>query len=337
MPRLPSGSGRPPAGSGSASSIWRSRISAPTPACRSGRCRATWSIWPTNIVVTRKSVTRRGTEEVAGRRQRDGHHADPREQAVQEQPGPAGRAGSPRRAPGRTGRLHAGRQLAEAAYDVGLAEAGAQVVAAGDALLHRGRVVGPGHLLDDLAPGDLPQQGPDHHEGDGADDREEEPGRPPGQARDDPHGHGGEHRAHRVPQLAAHQRADLVGVVVDPVEHLADGLLGEHRQRLVHRGLEEVGAQLPLGPVGDPAQAVRPMVSSTAAPTTHRRAAPPAARWGRRRAGPPRRCRGSGRSRRSSRRRARRWRRRTAAVASRRAGADPPDVGGRAGRCGRPR
>jgi hypothetical protein len=37
----------------------RRRRIAPNPACRSGRCRASMSTWPTNIVVTRKSVTRR--------------------------------------------------------------------------------------------------------------------------------------------------------------------------------------------------------------------------------------------------------------------------------------
>ena len=42
-----------------------------------------------------------------------------------------------------------------------------------------------------------------------------------------------------------------MGVVVDPVQHLADRLLGERRQRLVQRGVEQVGAQPALGPVDD--------------------------------------------------------------------------------------
>ena len=47
------------------------------------------------------------------------------------------------------------------------------------------------------------------------------------------------------------QLADLPGVVVDAVEHLADGLLGELGQRLGHGGVEQVGAQLSLGAVAD--------------------------------------------------------------------------------------
>ena len=48
-------------------------------------------------------------------------------------------------------RVHPGGELGAPAQHVGLAEAGAQVVAPGDALLQGGRVVGPGRLLDDLA------------------------------------------------------------------------------------------------------------------------------------------------------------------------------------------
>ena len=36
---------------------WRSRSTAPKPACRSGSWRASWSTWPTKVVVTRNSVT----------------------------------------------------------------------------------------------------------------------------------------------------------------------------------------------------------------------------------------------------------------------------------------
>ena len=45
------------------------------------------------------------------------------------------------------------------------------------------------------------------------------------------------------------QVADLVGVVVDAVEHLADGLLGQLGERLTQRRLEQVRAQPALGAV----------------------------------------------------------------------------------------
>ncbi len=80
-------------------------------------------------------------------------------------------------------------------------------------------------------------------------DREQDPGRPPGQARDDPHRQHADDGASRAPQLAAHERADGVRVVVDAVEHLADRLLRERGERLVQRRGEEVAAQAALGAV----------------------------------------------------------------------------------------
>ena len=77
-------------------------------------------------------------------------------------------------------------------------------------------------------------------------------------------------RADGLPHALAQQRADLVGVVVDPVEHLADGLLGQRGERLGQRGVQQVGAQPAFGAVDDARPtAVRPHVSSRAAPTTH--------------------------------------------------------------------
>ena len=142
-------------------------------------------------------------------------------------------------------------QLGHPPYDVGLAEAGPQVVTTGDALLQRGRVVGPGDLLGDLAGRDLREQGAyDEHRG-RAEDGEQDPGRPPRQPRDDPHRDGREDGPQHLPDLAPDEAADLPGVVVHPVQHLTDRLLGELGQRLVQRGGEQVGAQRALGPVAD--------------------------------------------------------------------------------------
>ena len=74
-------------------------------------------------------------------------------------------------------------------------------------------------------------------------------GGPPGEARDHPERTRGEQGAHGLPHAPAHQLADLPGVVVDAVEHLAHGLLGQLGERLGHRGVEQVGAQRALGAV----------------------------------------------------------------------------------------
>ena len=109
--------------------------------------------------------------------------------------------------------------------------------------------VGPGDLLGQLAPGDLRRERPHQQQRPDAGEREEHPRRCPGQSGDDPHRDGAQQRADEVPGDPAQQRPELVGVVVDPVEHLADSLLREHRERLVQRRLEQVGPQPPLGPV----------------------------------------------------------------------------------------
>ncbi len=182
-----------------------------------------------------------------------GHHRDAEdgcggEHAVQEGARTAGDPDLDREHSRELG-LHPCRQPDAAAQHVGLAEAGPQVVASGDALLQRGGVVGPGGLLDDLALGDERQQRAYGGQGRHSGQREEHERRPPGQPGHQPQRTRGEDRADRLPAALAQQGADLVGVVVDPVEHLADGLLGQGLERLVHRGVEQVGAQPALGPV----------------------------------------------------------------------------------------
>jgi hypothetical protein len=56
------------------------------------------------------------------------------------------------------------------------------------------------------------------------------------------------------PAAAPQEVARLRRVVVHPVDHLTDRLLVEHRQRLVQRGVQEVGAQSALGPPDDPGE-----------------------------------------------------------------------------------
>jgi hypothetical protein len=181
------------------------------------------------------------------------HQGDPRdgrdgEQRVQQQPGP------PRDAAGDVGgggdpRVHLCGQLRAAPDEEGLTERGPYVVAGRDPLLHGGGVLGPGHLLFELAAGHLGGQRADHGHRPDSGEREQDPGGPPGQPCDDPDRPGAQQRADHVPADPAQQVAQLVRVVVDAVEHLADGLLGQHRKGLLQRGLQQVAAQPPLGPV----------------------------------------------------------------------------------------
>ncbi|GAA2218065.1 hypothetical protein GCM10010413_03510 [Promicromonospora sukumoe] len=147
--------------------------------------------------------------------------------------------------------VHDRGELGDAAHGERLAEAGAQVVPCGDRLLEGGGVIGPGGFLDHLAARDLAEQRPGEQGDDAAQHREQQPGRPPGDAGDDPHGHDADDGAAGAPELAAHEGPDGVGVVVDPVEHLADGLLGERGERLPERRAEQVAAELALGAVDD--------------------------------------------------------------------------------------
>ena len=126
--------------------------------------------------------------------------------------------------------------------------------------------------------------------------REQDPGRPPGDAGDDPHRQRREDRADQHPQLPAQQVADLVGVVVDPVEHLADGLLAQ-RRRAAGAGprWSRSLAQLALGPVRPPRPSdLRRRVDQRRADHAQRQPADQARRSGSRPAARPRRCRSPG-------------------------------------------
>ncbi len=192
----------------------------------------------------------RSGREPAVQHQRHPGEGHPRQAGVQQQP----------RAPtdGRLDRddlgeacVHAGGELDATPEDVRLAAARAQVVAGGDALLdHRG-VVGPGPLLLDLEPHQGGQPSAHHrHRRDGGQGDEDER-RPPGEPTDQPERHQGERRPHRRPRGAPERRADLVRVVVHPVQHFADGLLAQHRQRLAQRGSQQVATQPTLRTVHD--------------------------------------------------------------------------------------
>jgi hypothetical protein len=129
--------------------------------------------------VTSSAVVRRRRRPAARRDGGDG------EQRVQQQPGPArdpaGRLGG-----GRDARVDHADSSAQRRIEEGLPERGPDVVAGGDALLHRGSVLGPGDLLGELAPGDLTGQRAGDEDRPDRDQREQQPGRPPGQARRPP-------------------------------------------------------------------------------------------------------------------------------------------------------
>ena len=188
--------------------------------------------------------------EVAGQDQGDPDDTHGRQRAVEQSAAASGDLDLDRQH-GVQGAVDLGGELGVAAQDVGLPQGGAQVVACGDALLRRGRVVGPGRLLEDLALRDLRQQVADESEGGGPGQREQERGGPPRDRRHHPQRAGGQEGARGLPHAPAHQLADLPGVVVDPVEDLAHRLLGELGQGLGHGCVEQVGAELALGPVAD--------------------------------------------------------------------------------------
>jgi len=172
--------------------------------------------------------------QVSGRDQRRACQGSGRQQPVQEQPGPSTQPGG--RLAGRGDpRVHHRGQLRAAPQQVGLTQAGTQVVPAGDSLLHSGRVVGPGGLLGHLASQHLRGQGPYGDDDEHGDQREQRPGRPPGPAAHDPHRAGTQQRAGQVPAHPSQQHTELVGVVVDPVQDLTDRGFGQHGERLVER------------------------------------------------------------------------------------------------------
>ena len=228
----------------------RSRSTAPKPSWRSGRWRASMSTPPDEHRGHQEERHQPGGRQVAGQDQRDAEHADGGQGAVEESAAAAGDLDLDREH-GVEGAVHDRGEVGVAAQHVGLAQRRAEVVAGGDALLGRGGVVGPGGLLDHLLQRDLRQEASHDEVGGGRGEREQEDRGPPRQAGDHPERAGGEEGARGLPHAPAHQLADLPGVVVDPVEDLADGLLGQLRERLCHRGVEEVGAQLTLGAVAD--------------------------------------------------------------------------------------
>ena len=83
--------------------------------------------------------------------------------------------------------------------------------------------------------------------------RQQQPRRPPREARDEQERDGDEHEADDPPTAHPQQGAEFVGVVVDPIEDLSDRLLGQRRDRLAHHRVEEVGSELAFGAIDDAA------------------------------------------------------------------------------------
>lgn len=147
--------------------------------------------------------------------------------------------------------LHGAGQFGADPQQVGLTETGAQVISGGDTLFHHRGVFGPGRLLGHLAVAEPSQQRSDREHRQRPHHRKDEPGRPPRQAGDDPHGHRADDGADCIPELPADERTDVVGVVVDAVQYLTHGLFGQVFQRLVQRRGQEIGAQAALGTIDD--------------------------------------------------------------------------------------
>ena len=264
----------------------RSRRTAPKPSCRSGRWRASMSTPPTNIVVTRNSVTSRAVDRSPARTR-----ATPTTPTAASAPW----SSPPLRRVIRTSTAStASRVRWTTAARWALRRStwawprrGAQVVAGGDALLgrrRRGRSRPPPRRP--CAAAICGSRRRTTSEGGDRGQREEEDRRPPGEARDHPQRAGGEEGARGLPHAPAHQLADLPGVVVDAVEHLADRLLGELGQRLGHGGVEQVGAQLALGAVADRRpDRLGDGVDDRTAHDAQRQQRPGASTWRRRRAG----------------------------------------------------
>ena len=288
----PWGTGAPPTGSAGTASMPRSRSTAPMPSWRSGRWRASMSTWPTNIVVTRNSVTSRAVDRSPCEDQRDADEARGGEHAVEQAAAAAGDADLDRQhgvaavrwisaassaLRRRTWGWPSEVRMSSRAATPSSVEAAWSVHAASSSTL-RSAIWGSSRRMKS-------------HTSDAA-EREQEGGRPPRDAGDDPQRAGGQHGAHRHPHAPAHQLADLPGVVVDAVEHLADGLLGQLGERLGHRGVDQVGAQLALGPVDDDApDRAGGGVDERAADDAQGEQWSPAPRWGSRPAGRRPRCR----------------------------------------------
>ena len=205
----------------------RSRRTAPKPSCRSGRWRASMSTPPTNIVVTRNSVTSRAVD-----RSPDRTSATPTTPTAASAPW----SSPPLRRVIRTstaqhrveGAVDAGGEVGVAAQHVGLAQArcaGRRGRRRPPRWRRRGRSRRPPRRPCARRPGAA--GGGRRAKVASRGQREQEGRRPPGEGRDHPQRAGGEEGARGLPHAPAHQLADLPRVVVDAVEHLADRLLGE--------------------------------------------------------------------------------------------------------------
>ncbi len=137
----------------------------------------------------------------------------------------------------------------DCADHVCLTEAGADVVAGCDRFFHGSGVGAPRGLLRHLALGDQGQDPADAQPGRYCRDRKQDRGRPPDEASNHPEGPNTQHDVQRPEGRATQQGSDLMGVVVDAVEHLPHGLLGQFAQRLCQCGIQQVGTQPALGPV----------------------------------------------------------------------------------------
>jgi hypothetical protein len=199
------------------------RDSAPRPACTSGSWWLTWPSWPTKAVTSSQRVTSSATPSAPPPTSATPLTARRSQRGVQDEPG-AQHERRRRGAGAPDAPQHLGRALGVAPDDVRLAQRRAHVVASGDRLLELGGVVGPRHLLGELAPGHLGRgaartrrrlsatTGKANHAG-----HQVTPGDHPGRTE----------RSEARPAVQpgpAQQRRDLAGVVVDAVEQLADAL-----------------------------------------------------------------------------------------------------------------
>ena len=230
------------------------------------------SIWPTKVEVTRKRVTSeavpsRSPTTSATPTTRDARRAA----ACSSDAGTAGDPALERR--GRTlNRRSAPRRRARVLRRSTWAwpRLVRRSSRAGDALLHDGGVVGPGHLLDDLALGELAAAAArTTSDGQHGGDREEEERRPPGEARDQPQRPGRQQGAGRHPDRPAQQRDRPRGCRRRSGRGSRRRPARSAPTAAGQRGVEQVGAQpAPSARSTMPTQPVFATVSISAPPTT---------------------------------------------------------------------
>ena len=240
-----------------------------SPPAGPGRCRASMSTWPTNIVVTRNRVTSERGRQAAVDDQRDADDGDGGQHAVQQRAGaPADPALEPEDVgePGVDLGRRAGRSAGARAPGRGSC-AGRRARPRPPPSLRRGRSrPSPPRPCGPRAPGSsgrtaasaaAPARGNRRNAG-----HQVSPGH-------DPQRTGREQGADGLPGALPEQRADLVGVVVDAVEHLADGLLAS-ASATAGAGRRRAGprAACPRRGRRPRPTSCAPTVSRTAAPTT---------------------------------------------------------------------